>query len=143
MILAAPSVAPRYHQETTDQGILLHDVWDDSALQGFDPTLVTSVAHCPILAAQEGYSCDPSLPIKVKTILLNSQTLLLPRGKLIKTIVKRGEDTFLCTFLLPEVCNLPLALCWPTNIGFLELTASIRAALAKKPPTFEAILQAL
>jgi hypothetical protein len=43
-ILAAPSVVT-YRQETTDQGIILDDLWDDSALQGFDPALVTSTAH--------------------------------------------------------------------------------------------------
>ena len=62
-ILAAPSIAT-YRQELTDQGLILDDVWDKSALAGFHPTLVTSMAHCPILAAQEGYSRDPSLPTK-------------------------------------------------------------------------------
>ncbi len=43
-ILAAPSVVT-YRPETTDHGIILDDRWDDSALQGFDPALVTSTAH--------------------------------------------------------------------------------------------------
>jgi hypothetical protein len=67
-ILAAPSVAT-YRQETTDQGIILDDVWDDTALQGFAPTLITSVAHCPILAAQEGYSRDLLLLTQVEPFL--------------------------------------------------------------------------
>ncbi len=141
-ILAAPSVAT-YRQETTDQGIILDDVWDDTALQGFAPTLVTSVAHCPILAAQEGYSRDLSLDTQVETILLDSQPLLIPEGELIGQKVKRGDDTFLRTFLLPEVCNLPLGIRWPLDIGFSELTASIRAALGKNSPPFEAVLIAL
>ena len=108
-ILAAPSVAT-YRQETTDQGIILDDVWDDTALQGFAPTLVTSVAHCPILAAQEGYSRDLSLDTQVETILLDSQPLLIPEGELIGQKVKRGDATFPRTYFPPEVCNLLLRL---------------------------------
>jgi hypothetical protein len=62
---------------------------------------------------------------------------------LIGAKVQHGEDTFLCAFYLPEVCNLPLGLRWPTDIGFLEFQASIRAALGKNSPLFEAVLQAL
>jgi hypothetical protein len=141
-ILAAPSVVT-YRQETTDQGIILDDLWDDSALQGFDPALVTSTAHCPVLAAQEGYSRNPSLKTKVDNILLDSQPLLLPEGELLGATVPHGEDTFLRAFYLPEVCNLPLGLRWPTNIGFPEFAASIRAALGKNSPPFEAVLKAL
>jgi hypothetical protein len=74
---------------------------------------------------------------------LIEQPLLLPEGELIGSTVQNGEDTFLCAFYLPEVCNLPLGLRWPTDIGFPEFTASIRAALGKTSPPFEAILQAL
>jgi hypothetical protein len=59
------------------------------------------------------------------------------------TTVQNGEDTFLLAFYLPEVCNLPLGLRWPTDIGFLEFAASICAALGKNSPPFEAVLQAL
>jgi hypothetical protein len=96
-ILAAPSVVT-YHPETTDHGIILDDMWDDSALQGFDPGLVTSTAHCPVLAAQEGYSRDPSLLTTVENILLDSQPLLLPEGELIGATVQHGEGIFLCAF---------------------------------------------
>jgi hypothetical protein len=141
-ILATPSVVT-YRQETTGQGIILDDLWDDSALQGFDPALVTSTAHCPVLAAQEGYYRDPSLKTTVENILLDSQPLLLPEGELIGATVQHGEDLFLRAFYLPEVCNLPLGLRWPTDIGFPEFVASIRAALGNNSPPFEAVLQAL
>jgi hypothetical protein len=143
-ILAAPSVV-RYRPETTDHGIILDDLWDDSALQGvFDPALVTSTAHCPVLAAQEGYSRDPSLLTTVENILLDSQPLLLPEGELIGATVQNGEDTILRAFYLQEGCKLPLGLRWPTDIGFPEFTTvSIRAALGKNSPPFEAVLQAL
>jgi hypothetical protein len=138
-ILAAPSVV-MYRQDTTDQGIIMDDLWEDSALHGFDPALVTSTAHCPVLAAQEGYSRDPSLKTTVDNILLNSQPLFLPEGELIGATVPHGEGIFLRAFYLPEVCNLPLGLRWPTNIGFSEFGASIHAALDKNAPSFEAVL---
>jgi hypothetical protein len=54
-ILGAPLVVT-YNQLLTDKGIILDGMWDESALWGFDPALVTSIHHCPILAATEGYS---------------------------------------------------------------------------------------
>jgi hypothetical protein len=141
-ILAAPSVAT-YGTSVPDPGLILDDIWEELALQGFDPDLVTSTIHCPILAAQKGYSRDTSLPAKVEDILLDAQPLLLPEGKLIGTKVSTGDGTFLHTFLLPEVCNLPLGFRWPTNIGYSDFLASIRAALGKNFPPFEAILAAL
>jgi hypothetical protein len=141
-ILAAPSVVT-YRQDMTDQGIILDILWEDAALQGFVPALVTSTAHCPVLAAQEGYSRDPSLKTTVDNLLLDSQPLFLPEGELIGATVPHGEDIFLRAFYLPEVCNLPFGLRWPINIGFSEFAASIRAALGKNSPPFEAVLQAL
>jgi hypothetical protein len=34
-------------------------------------------------------------------------------------------------FFLPEVCNLPLGLRWPTSIGFADFALSISAAFGK------------
>jgi hypothetical protein len=79
----------------------------------------------------------------VENILLNSQPHLLPEGESIRAILQNGQATFLRAFYLPEVCNLPLALRWPTNIGFPEFAASICAALGKSSPPFDAVLQAL
>jgi hypothetical protein len=79
----------------------------------------------------------------VESILLDSQPLLLPEGELIGQTVQRGGESLLRTFLLPEVCNLPLGIRWPLDIGFSELIASVRAALGKNSPPFEAVLLAL
>jgi hypothetical protein len=47
-----------------------------------------------------------------------------------------------CSFLLPEICSLPLGLVWPTNIGFGTFKESIKAlGLSYKP--FLYILTAL
>jgi hypothetical protein len=141
-IVAAPSVVT-YSADAADSGLILDDIWDENALGGFDPALVTSIPHCPVLTATEGYSRDTTLPMEVEHILLDAQPLLIPEGELLGTQVITGDDTFLRTFLFPEVCNLPLGLRWPTNIGFQEFAASIRAVLGKNSPPFEAVLQAL
>jgi hypothetical protein len=141
-ILAAPSVVT-YRQEPADQGIILDDICEESAINGFDPALVTLAAHCPILAAQEGYSRDPSLLPKVETLLLDSHPLLLPEGELTSTTVQHGDTIFLRSFFFPEVCNLPLGLCWPTNIGYKEFIAIIRVTLGKNSLPFEVVLEAL
>jgi hypothetical protein len=119
-------------------------MWDESALKGFDPSLVTSIHHCPILAATEGYSCDPMLIPTAESLLLDAQPIFLPEGELIGTKVLNGTNDFLQTYLLPEVCNFPLRLRWPTTIGFPDFFASICAAIgSKNSPPFEAVLNAL
>jgi hypothetical protein len=80
---------------------------------------VTSTAHCPVLAAQEGYSRDPSPETTVDNLLLDSQPLFLPEGGKIGATVPHGEDIFLRAFYLPKVCNLPLGLRWPIYIRSL------------------------
>lgn len=57
-----------YGREPTEQGILLDDIWDEAALRGFDPALVASTQHCPLLTTQEGYSHDLSLLPNVETL---------------------------------------------------------------------------
>jgi hypothetical protein len=49
-ILAAPVVAT-YDEASTDHGVILDDIWDESALAGFNPSLVPTDFNCPILAA--------------------------------------------------------------------------------------------
>jgi hypothetical protein len=105
-ILAAPSVAT-YSPEPTGQGLLLDDIWDESALCGFDPTLVTSTPHCPILAAQAGYSRHKMLKPTAESLLLDAAPIVLPAGKLLGSRVTAGTTEFVCSYFLPEVCNFP------------------------------------
>jgi hypothetical protein len=54
-ILAAPAVTT-YDEAATEHGVILDNIWDESTLASFDPSLVTTEVTCPVLAAQEGYS---------------------------------------------------------------------------------------
>jgi hypothetical protein len=55
MTLAAPVVAT-YDEASTDHGVLLDDIWDETALMGFHSSLDATGVDCPILVAQEDYS---------------------------------------------------------------------------------------
>ena len=70
-IVGAPSLVT-YSADAADSGLILDDIWDENALGGFDPALVTSIPHCPVLTATEGYSRDTTLPMEVEHILLDA-----------------------------------------------------------------------
>jgi hypothetical protein len=50
----------------------LKNPWDESTLVGFDPSLDATGIHCPILVAQEGFSCDPTLMSQIESLLLDA-----------------------------------------------------------------------
>ena len=139
-ILAAPSMAT-YDASSTEPGVLLDDIWDE--LTGFDPALdLTSVTR-PVLAAQEGYSRAASLAGDITGLLLDAQPILLPKGQLLGRQVQIDALKHMQAFFLPEVCNIPFGFRWPTDIGYVEFRASIKAILGKSHHHFDAVVQAL
>jgi hypothetical protein len=142
-ILAAPSMAT-YDPSSSEPGVSLDDIWDETALTGFDPSLdLTSVTR-PLMAATEGYSrATKDLTGQIQDILLDAQPILIPEGQDLGRQVLIGAQAHLRAFLLPEVCNLPVGLRWPTDIGIHDFTASIKAALGKSSGHFETVIQAL
>jgi hypothetical protein len=141
-ILAAPAVTT-YDETSVDQGVILEDLWDDSALAGFDPTLDAPGTNCPVLAAQEGFSRDPTLTSNIESLLVDAQPLLIPEGQKLGGIVTLDDESYPLPFLLPEVCNFPLGMRWPLDISFLDLATSIRVALGKTYAPFQTVLQVL
>ena len=57
--------------------------------------------------------------------------------------VQIDEHVHLRAFLLPEVCNLPFGLRWPTDIGFDDFLVGIKAALGKSYNHFETVIRAI
>jgi hypothetical protein len=115
-IVVAPSITAFSRDDPAGPIILLEDVWDESSLAGFDLTIDFNIPHCPILAVQEGYSHAPALSNHVAiSILQDVQPLMLPTGQLLGSTVMCRENKHFRAFLLPEVCNLPTGLCWPST----------------------------
>jgi hypothetical protein len=88
-VLAAPS-GVTVNFQTGDDGILLEDVCDATVLSAFQPDLVTSDIHCPLIGAQEGFSRLMKLDPKIFSFLQGAQPLFLPEGGLTCT------DTSIC-----------------------------------------------
>jgi hypothetical protein len=141
-ILAAPSIAT-YDAFSADPGLSFDDIWDESALTGFDLSLALTSMHCPVLAAQEGYSCSANITSHVESLLLDAQPIFIPEGKLLGQSVLLRTVSHSRAFLLPEVCNLPFGFRWPTNIGYDDIQASLCAALGRSYTSFNPVLQAL
>jgi hypothetical protein len=142
-ILAAPALAT-CDPTTAETGVLLEDLWDETALKGFDPNLDLTSAQCPLLAAQQGFSRSSAVTSCVVSLLLDAQPVILPQGQTIAQTVKTADGTVhMRAFFLPEVCDLPLGFRWPTSIGFSDFTASINAAFGKSSQHFNSALQVL
>jgi hypothetical protein len=142
-ILAAPALAT-CDPTSSDQGVLFEDVWDETALTGFDLTIDLTTANCPVLAAQEGFSRSLTVTSRVVSLLLDAQPVLLTQGQSIAQQVTTPDGTVhLRAFLLPEVCDMPIGFRWPITIGLPDFTASITAALGKSSQNFVSVLKAL
>jgi hypothetical protein len=120
-ILAVPLVVP-YAQDTADAGLIYDDIWDES---------------------QKGFSCVPMLPAQIISLIQDTQPILLPTGQHLVQSVNLEDLSYHSVFFLPEVCDLPLCLCWPTSIGFLDFKSIITAAIGKISDHFLSILQPL
>jgi hypothetical protein len=141
-VLAAPSVAT-YSHGVADAGPIFADIWDDAALADLPETVDSSVANYPVLGAQTGFSRAEALPTKILSLLVDAQPILLPSGQQLGQSVLIEGVSHQRAFFLPEVCNLPLGLRWPTSIGFDDFALSISAAFGKPSDHFLSILTAL
>jgi hypothetical protein len=55
----------------------------------------------------------------------------LPSSQQLTQPINIAGFSYQQVFFLPEVCNLPFGMGWPTSIGFSDFSSSIRAPLEK------------
>jgi hypothetical protein len=67
--------------------------------------------NCPIISAQENSTCSSATTPDVIGLLTTFQPFFLPVGHLTCKIVDLDEKCHFCSFLFPEVYNLPMH--WP------------------------------
>jgi hypothetical protein len=108
MLVAAPSLATLGALDEDDEsGILLADVWHSSVLAAFGTALDQEIAHCPLLAAIEGFSRDIATPTQ-QTYLDDANPLFFPEGEIVcSTVTLDPSNTTYRAFLLPEICSAP------------------------------------
>jgi hypothetical protein len=141
-IIGAPSMAT-HSQPYADNGVLYDDVWDPSALSRFTPGMNMEDAHCPLLGAQQGFSRAAKLKPGMFHILTDTEPLLFPEGELICSTIKSLAVTYHRAIFLPEVCNFPLGMRWPTDIGYDDFKSSIQGALGVSGAVFIKTLQSM
>jgi hypothetical protein len=141
-LIAAPSVAT-FNAVTGDSGVILEDLWDPSVLTDFLPDLTLSSIHCPLIGAQEGFSRAKSLKPSVIELLQDSQPLFFPAGELTCAQVMKDGKRCLRTIFLPEVCNLPVGMRWPVDIGLANFKSSIQGVLGSAGLVFLHVLSEL
>jgi hypothetical protein len=137
-LLAAPSVAT-FNPTMGDAGVILDDIWDETALADFRSDLVCTEVHCPVVGAREDFSCSLQLKPTVvnSSVLQDAQPFFLPEGEQTCVMVANGTVDYPRTIFLPEVCNLPIGMRWPVNIGFLDFLSSIQATLGNAGMIFQ------
>ena len=141
-ILAAPSVTT-FNETTGDVGVILDDIWDPEVFKAFHPDLDTSMVHCPVVGAQEGFSRSSSFKANVVGLLQDAQPLFLPEGELLGAKVRKDNLSYQRAIFLPEVCDMPIGIRWPIDIGFHDFLASIQAVLGVSGNNFKQAILAL
>jgi hypothetical protein len=141
-ILAAPSVVT-YAKPAKENGVLYGDVWEGMVLCRFRPALDTAVSHCPLIGAQEGYSRAPKLKTGIFHLLQDAQPLFLPEGELLCKEVEFESTDYPRAIFLPEVCNFPVGMRWPIDVGYKDFHQSIQGALGLAGQVFQQMIKAL
>lgn len=90
---------------------------------------ISESLHCPLLAVAEGFLCTVKLP-GIVDFLSNVKPLFFPDGEQLTGKCLTTEGTVYHALFLPEVCNIPLGIAWPTTIGYEDLYLSIQALKA-------------
>jgi hypothetical protein len=125
-LVTAPALATLGSVSATDPlGFAYSDFWDESVLSLY-AFAVDDNDHCPLLVASEGFSRQVKLPSTIE-FLTDSQPLFFPFGEELWTPVRTTTGTTTQAFFLPEVCNPPLGLSWPTTISYDDMYASVLA----------------
>jgi hypothetical protein len=141
-ILAAPSVAT-YTKPVKENGVLYDDVWEGLVLNRFKPELDTAVAHCPMIGAQEGFSRALTLKTGMFHLLKDAQPLFLPAGELLGGKITYESSDYPRSIFLPEVCNLPIGMRWPGDVGYKDFYHSIQGALGLAGQVFQKMIKAM
>jgi hypothetical protein len=139
-LLAAPLMVT-YNLITGDAEVLMDDVWDEMILDAFKPHLDTSEVHCPLIGGTGRiFEISNKLEPKVFSLLQDSQPLLLQAGELTCATVMQGEHILPCRISLPEVCNLPIGMRWPVDIGIKDFLCSIQGAYSQSSTIFQHVI---
>ena len=138
-IIGAPSMAT-HMQLYVENGVLYDDVWDSLVMSCFKPDLNMDEPHCPILGAQQGFTRAPTLKPGMFHLLQETQPLVFPAGEL---KVTPEAITYPRTIFLPEVCNFPLGMRWPIDIGYDDFKRSIQGALGTSGTVFQKIIYSM
>jgi hypothetical protein len=138
-IVAAPSVMTHL-PPVGENGLIFEDVWDPAVLSRFAPLLDMEKPHCPLMGAQEGFIRMKKFKPGMVQFLQESQPLLFPAGEQMCEQVTCEEIISPRTIFLPEVCNLPLGMRWPMDIGLTDFKKSIQAALGQAGTVFNEML---
>ena len=73
-------------------------------------------------------------------ILQDAQPLFIPEGEIMCENVKVAGTIYPRTIFLPEVCNFPVGMRWPVDIGFNDFKSSIQGTLGMAGQVFQQML---
>jgi hypothetical protein len=123
-------------QPYVENRVLYEDVWDPSVMTHFQPDLKMDDSHCPILGAQQGFTRAPSLARDTAFVFPCWQVDLHQRDL-------HGHYLSAHNLVLPEVCDFPLGMRWPIDIGYNVFKRSIQGALGAAGAVFQKILHSM
>jgi hypothetical protein len=76
-------------------------------------------------------------------LLKDSQPLFLPEGELLCGEISFESTDYPRSIFLPEVCNLPVGMRWPVDVGYKDFYLSIQGALGLAGQVFQQMLNTM
>ena len=130
LTVIAASLVGTFNAKMGNPGVTLEDLWEELVLADFLSGLETREIHCPFKGAQESFSPAKTLKPSVVGLLQDSQLLFFPAGEFSCQQVMIEGLSYPPTIFLPEVCNLPLGMRWPVDIGLKYFNKASKEFLA-------------
>jgi hypothetical protein len=99
-----------------------------------------TVAHCLIMGVQEEFSRPAALKPGMFQLLQDAHSFFFLAGEFLCEDVVFEGTAYPRAVFLPEVCNLPIGMCWPVDIGYKAFHLSIQGAMGPAAQVFQQML---
>ena len=138
-IVAAPIMAA-VGALNASPGIPLSDLWTDSISSAWE---LDDANHCPLMAGIGSYSRTNMTTMRpTSELLAASVPWLFPFGESVAETVTSNHRWVYRAIFLPEVCDPPIGMFWPTSISFSVFKDTLEC-LDRVAPNFMSVVDAL
>ena len=138
-IVTAPTLAPVGTIDASP-GIPLSDLWTESVSSLLE---LDDINHCPLMGGMGSYSRTNLTTLRpTPELLVAAEPWFFPFGESAAETVTSNHRWVYRAIFLPEVCDPPTGVFWPTSISYSTFKDTL-VCLARVTPTFLSVVEAL